>query len=636
LGPFGFLLAFAVFLYGALSLFRLAYVLAHRERMFEVEDWWLVFVKGWRIDTIVVCGLGLVPAVLLFLIPGERWWPVRWFLRLYTLVVALAVVGMEAITFSYLNEYDARPNRLFVENIIPSREILNTLFEAYAVQLGLVGIGLVVAIFVVWKYTGRILVGMRHWNWLVRIVAFVPLVFVIAWGARGFDHRPVNASSAFFSSDNLANQLALNSLYSAVDAANRMQEENSPIPLYGEMDDAEIFARTKRYLGVPEGDFVEGPTPLYRHQRPRIQRERPLNYVIVLEESLGAEYIGILGGAPLSPEFDALCKEGLLFTNLYSTGTRTVRGLEAVLSSFLPTPGRSVVKLDKSQRDFFTIASLLKSHGYRTDFVYGGEGHFDNMRSFMFGNGFERMTDQKDFDNPAFLGTWGVSDEDLMHKANEVFKSHGDNPFFALVLTTTNHSPFEFPDGRIELFEQPKATRFNTSKYADYAIGELFRMAKQEEYYKNTVWVVVADHSTRVYGEDLIPVRKFHIPGLIIGPGIEPGTYDKVASQADLTPTVLSFLGVDTVHPMLGRDVLALSPGTPGRAILQQFDTHALMVDDQVLVHQPSLPVRQFTYVDKHLEPHDLDPELGRDSLAYALLPWILYDRGLYRMVEQP
>ncbi|MEZ6019100.1 MAG: LTA synthase family protein [Planctomycetota bacterium] len=591
-------------MFAILSLFRLGYAIAWHDRLKDVPDWTLLFLRGLRIDAIVVCGLSVIPTVLLFLVPGERWALTRTLLRIWALVTWVAVFAMEAITFSYLEEYDARPNRLFVENIVPSREIAETIWDAYRIPLILAIAGIAFLLWFGWGQVCKRIHGRFGWNWPVRLLLLLPMLLLLAWGARGFDHRPVNASSAFFSTDNLANQLALNSLYSAVDAANRMKDENSPVPLYGDMPEEEIVRRMRAEQYVSPESYLSGPVPLMRKQTALTPSPKPRNYVIVLEESLGAEYIGILGGAPLSPEFDALCKEGLLFTNLYSTGTRTVRGLEAVLSSFLPTPGRSVVKLDKSQRDFFTIAGLLKSHGYATDFVYGGEGHFDNMRSFMFGNGFETVTDQHDYKDPAFLGTWGVSDEDLMGKAIEVFRAHGDQPFFGLILTTTNHSPFEFPDGRIELYEQPVATRFNTSKYADYAIGELFRKAKQEPWYDNTVWLVVADHSTRVYGEDLIPVRKFHIPGLLIGPGIEAGsTYDKVASQADLTPTAVSLLGFDTVHPMMGRNVLELPADAPGRAILQQFDTHALMVDDQVWVHQPRLPVRQFTYVDKRLEP---------------------------------
>src|SRR5690606_19782880 len=125
----------------------------------------------------------------------------------------------------------------------------------------------------------------------------------------------------------------------------------------------------------------------------------------------------------------------------------------------------------------FTLASLLRTQGYRTEFIYGGVSNFDNMRHFFLQNGFERIIEQKDFKRPTFLGTWGVSDEDLVTKAHETFLAHGDEPFFALLLSTSNHDPFEFPEGRIQLHEEPAATRNNAVKYTDYAIGKLIELA---------------------------------------------------------------------------------------------------------------------------------------------------------------
>jgi phosphoglycerol transferase MdoB-like AlkP superfamily enzyme len=450
-------------------------------------------------------------------------------------------------------------------------------------------------------------------------------------GVRGLDHRPLNPSSAAFSGDHLLNQLALNSLYSAGYAAYATRKERSPADLYGRMDEEEILARVGAYTDFVE-DTLPGPIPFLHVQRARSPLARPRNLVVILEESLGAAYVGCLGGLPLTPNLDALAEEGLLLTNLYSTGTRTVRGIEATVAGFLPTPADAVVKLPRAQRDFFTVAELLRRHGYATDFVYGGESHFDGMAAFLLANGFERAHDESDYENPVFRGTWGVSDEDLMREAHSIFLSHGDRPFFALVLTTSNHSPFEYPPGRIEPHDPEPATRENAMKYADHALGELFRMAEGAEYHEDTVWVVVADHDTRVYGDDLIPVSKFRIPGLILGPGVEPGRFEPVASQIDLAPTALGLLGLETTHPMIGRDLLRAREGDPGRAVLQYYEHHGLLVGDRFVLHVGGAPARCFRYLDGRLAPDDLDPELVRDALAHALLPGLLYSRGSYRL----
>ena len=228
--------------------------------------------------------------------------------------------------------------------------------------------------------------------------------------------------------------------------------------------------------GITEDDFTSAELPSQTFNTASNQG-KPKNLVILLQESLGAQFVGSLGGLPLTPNIDALSKEGWAFEQLYATGTRSVRGIEAVLTGFTPTPAQAVVKLGKSQTNFFTIADLLKQRGYDTSFIYGGESHFDNMRSFFLGNGFTTIVEQKDFKNPVFEGSWGASDEDLMAKANETFAAlHKEGkPFFSLVFSSSNHDPFEFPDNRIALYEQPKQTRNNAAKYADYAVGEFFK-----------------------------------------------------------------------------------------------------------------------------------------------------------------
>jgi phosphoglycerol transferase MdoB-like AlkP superfamily enzyme len=258
------------------------------------------------------------------------------------------------------------------------------------------------------------------------------------------------------------------------------------------------------------------------------------------------------------------------------------------------------------------------------------------MAGFFLANGFERALSEDDYESPAFRGTWGVSDEDLVRKADELFTAHGDRPFFALVLSTSNHSPFEYPDGRIERYDAEKNTRNNTVRYADHALGELFRVARTRPYWDDTVWIVVADHDERTYGDDLLPVSKFHIPGLILAPGLRPATFDRVASQIDLVPTALGLLGIETEQPMIGRDLLALPPDDPGRAILQFDDIHGLLVGDRLAVHPGASRPRCFEMRDGHLVSVPDDPELLRDALAHALLPGLLYERGLYRLPPAP
>ena len=133
-------------------------------------------------------------------------------------------------------------------------------------------------------------------------------------------------------------------------------------------------------------------------------------------------------------------------------------------------------------------------------------------------------------------------------------------------------------------------------KYADFALGQFIARAKTQPYWDNTYFLIVSDHDTRVVGAALVPVNKFHIPGLLLGPDVKPSQYTAVASQIDLAPTLLDYLGLSTEHPMIGHSLLSLPDNFPGRAIMQYGDTHAYMLGNRVVIHVPDKPGKQFVY----------------------------------------
>lgn len=636
-GPAGIVVLF--FLLGImwLSLARVAFVLLYGERLGDVDDGWRIFVNGLRMDVIVLCQLSAIPSALYLLLPG-RVIRERIAAFLFAALAAL-LVNMELTTPNFINEFDNRPDRIYYEYFKYPDEVFRTLIKTYPIQLLIVAVLVAAATFGTWKFIRRRQQESMPWTWPQRALVFLILAALLFIGARSsFGHRPANLSTAAFSNNHLANELAVNSTYTLLNAIYYTQKEVDATKLYGDMDWNEILTRVRRYSGNPPESFASHEFPTLHRQIKRDNaatgNSRPPNLVVFVLESFGADFVGALGGMPLSPNLDKWSAEGLWFTELYATGTRTVRGLEAISTGFPPTAAPSVLKLPNAQRNFFTLGQLLKSKGYATEFIYGGVSNFDNMGKFFRENGFTHIIEQKDYANPAFLGTWGVSDEDLVQKAHETFLAHGDQPFFALMLSTSNHVPFEFPAGRIEQHEALAGTRNGAVKYTDYAIGKLFELAKSSPYWKNTVFLVVADHDARVYGADLVPVRHFHIPGLIVGPGVPKQHYSKVASQIDLAPTLLGILGIDSEHPMIGRDVLALPEQTSGRSIMQYGDANGFRVADRVVIHQPHLPAQTFDYQDKRLVPSDHDPELEKDALAHLLWADRTYREKRYRLPE--
>ena len=288
------------------------------------------------------------------------------------------------------------------------------------------------------------------------------------------------------------------------------------------------------------------------------------------------------------------------------------------------------MKMELAQRNFFTIASLLKDHNYQTSFIYGGEAHFDNMAAFFVGNGFDEIIDEKDFKNPDYYGTWGVSDEDTFNKANQKFRIQ-KSPFLSVILTVSNHPPFDIPEDKIELYEQPAHTPNNSTKYSDFALGKFFELAKKEDYFDNTVFLITGDHPLLIRANSLVPVNKYKIPGLIIAPGLSPQRIDTLGSQIDLLPTALGLLGMETKHPMIGRNLLKNS-STTNKQVSVYTHSIAFRTEDRVSVHQPKKPAKTFIIEDDgKFTPTSNDAEYTKDALAHILFPGVAYRQQIYR-----
>jgi phosphoglycerol transferase MdoB-like AlkP superfamily enzyme len=600
---------------------------------------------------LMTAGLLAAPIVVLlpvFAIVGRipLWmrWSTGWLAASF-----VALLFLELATPQFLIEFDSRPNRLFIDYLQYPREVLAMLWGGYRVAL-IVSLATVVCAGI-WTLRHFDRCRCSSWSWSRRAVLLawplvVALLFVMI--RSSFQHRPANLSTFAFCNDAMVNSLVANSTYTVLTAVYGARNESHSSDMYGEMPLAEMIDRVRKGMGVAQGDFLSDELPTLHRQIATVRGDKPRNLVIVLQESVGAGFVKRLGGTSITPHFNKLGDEGIWFQRLYATGTRSVRGIEAVIAGFPPTPAQSTVKLSKSQRDFATLASVLRKSGFRSEFVYGGESHFDNMRGFFLGNGFDTVVDQSHFEEPRFTGSWGVSDEDLFDMAHERITTlnAADAPFFLLVFSSSNHTPFEFPDGRITLVDAEKQTVNNAVKYADFAMGEFVSRARDSDYWADTVMLVVADHDTRVYGDQLVPIDKFHIPGVILGEGIAPRQITSVASQIDLAPTLLSLLGVDSEHPFVGRDLTRTLPefGNTGTTLkpraMMQFDrNYAWLEDGRATILLPDGSTKQFAYDadTRELRPQPFaHTEVARDALANVLMASWLYREQRYRDSPRP
>ncbi len=593
-----------------------------------------VLLGGLRVDTSLV-SYALLPSVILALTVGDSsrlGSAVAKLRRVYLGVIVVLFIGLEALTPSYITEFDGRPDRVFIEGLRYPREVSSMLWTGHRtamVTLSLVCCATIFATY--WAFRQRCTVVTHR---LDRLLALCLIIPTLAMGARGtLQHRPINPSTVVFSEDPLLNDLCLSSLYSVAYAALQTRSERDAAAVYGSLvSDAEVVRLVRASMvTVASDDYTSEAIPTLHRQRATRSHAEPLNLVVILEESLGAQYVSALGGRPITRFLDTLIDQGWWFERMYATGTRSVRGIEAVVTGFPPTPARAVVKLGLAQRGFFTLAALLEAHGYHSRFVYGGESHFDNMKRFFAGNGFSEIYDRGRFDAPRFEGSWGVSDGDMFNALHTLLEADSTRPSFTLAFTVSNHSPWEYPEDDF-VPEGDARTVENAVRYADHELGRFFERARNSSYWGKTLFVIVADHDARVHGAELVPIERFHIPAVIIGPGVPKLRDPRVVSQIDLGPTLLSLLGISSEHPMIGHDLTQLPLRFPGRAIMQYGDNQAYMEGDQVVILQPSRSAAEYTWVGNHLQQAISDPALRERALAHALLPSYLYRQRAYRL----
>jgi phosphoglycerol transferase MdoB-like AlkP superfamily enzyme len=563
-----------------------------------------MLIQGLRVDLIVLGYFFLIPAIVsIWLKQGVLSRVITSLVAIWITLAFTGIIFMEVVTPEFIKEYDVRPNRIFIDYLIYPKEVFSMLWEAYkpAIFIGLtaIAISIYLAILIIKKEKQTTL----FYKWPTKFgVSFLIILLGFIVIRSSTQHRPFNPSMVYFSNDNLVNSLTLNSSYSALYAMYNTRSEQSAFDLYGKMAESDIIKGVQKAASIGHQEFSNLDIPTER-SRAASYHGKPKNIVILLQESLGARHVGALGGAKLTPNLDQLMQEGWNFTNTYATGTRSVRGIEAVFTGFSPGPSRSVVKLSKSQTNFFSIASLLKRHNYQTQFIYGGESHFDNMKSFFLGNGIEDIHDLSSFTNPKFVGSWGASDEDLYHEAHKEFErmQAKGKPFFSLVFTTSNHSPFDFPDGCLEKIEGERQTVENAIRYSDCALGKFISKAKASNYWKDTIFVVIADHDSRTIGADLVPIEHFRIPALILGSDIPTKVDTRLVSQIDFPPTMLSLAGISDSHPMLGFDLSQALPLAKQRAMLQNNENFAWLTNEDAIIIQPYTQPKIFSRNGNHL-----------------------------------
>lgn len=511
----------------------------------------------------------------------------------------------------FWGEFSTRFNFIAVNYLVYTTEVLGDIWESYPVIPIFAAIAVVTGIIVYavkpWRYTGVAATGAAV-AFGRRFAVFAALIALICVSYKG-----VRDSYADVFDNAYTAQIARNGVFSLWHAFwnNKLDYDR----FYVTQDGAS--ARLRKLLAEPEAAYLpsSNKNDILRHITAAHAPIRP-NVIFVTMESMSADYMKTFGNPEgLTPNMDGLANTSLFFTNLYANGTRTVRGLEALTLSTAPSPGDSIVR-QPNNGGLFTLGGVFRRHGYDTAFVYGGYGYFDNMNAFFSANGY-RILDRYKF--PAqeidFANVWGVDDVSLYR---QVIKDADRNfaqgkPFFQMVMTTSNHRPYTFPAGRIDI--PSHSGRRGGVKYADYAVGWLLKEAAKKPWFNNTIFVFVADHCASSAGKEVLTVSKHHIPAIIYAPKlIPPQKVTQMVSQIDLPTTLLGILGWSYDSRFAGKDALR---DKIGRAFIADYQNLGYLTQDgRMTVLQPRKRVKAF--LNDTLLPQDkIDAQHVSDAVSY-------------------
>ena len=563
----------------------------------------------------------------------EKWRKSQWGHKA-TLVIAssyLFALGFVVVAeWFFWQEFNVRFNFIAVDYLVYRREVTGNISESYPV-IPILSTVAVIALAITYLLRSQIQDSINHpLNKKQRVISLITAILLM-FGVGQLRGNDVPQLSNNMYIEELArngvfqffyafrhNQLDYPTFYQTIEdqqKASNLLKANVVLPHEQLLHPHELFDVT-RQVNVPEA-------------------ERRLNVMLITVESLSADYMAAFGNQEnLTPNLDALSKQSLFFSQYYATGNRTVRGLEALTLGIPPTAGSAVVRRPHND-GLFSLASVLNKKAYDSKFIYGGYGYFDNMNAFFAGNGYQ-VIDRTDFseDEQGFANVWGVADEYLyLRTLREADKSYAaKKPFFSIVMTTSNHRPYTFPQGRINA---PQKKWSSAVKYTDWAIANFIKQAKQKPWFNDTIFVISADHCSGSAGKTAVPVERYHIPLIIYAPQhITPKQIDQIASQMDVPPTILGLLNMDYVSRFIGRDILR-TPQNQQRALIATYQRLGLYKNDDLVILSPQKHVeihRQPLATDQVLRA-EANPELVQEAMSYYQGTDYMLKHGLLKAV---
>lgn len=570
----------------------------------------------------------LLAPLLLFsaLIPasGAKWLNAARWLAMFVLTFALIFGAVSE--FIFWQEFTTRFNFIAVDYLVYTHEVIGNIRESYPVPLIVLAIGLLVLLilYAVSRFV--------HFSTATHSVNKRVMLFSSAVLLPLLSYQFANLDQMQFSKNSYANELAGNGVFSFSAAARRNELDYDAFYKKIPQTQADQILKQVGVTRRPSSAASSDEPPVNTALNLGPFKRRPKNVVLIMVESLSADYLGSYGNQEnLTPYLDKLAQQSLVFDRVFATGTRTVRGLDALSVAIPPIPGQAVVHRPDSDH-LATLGEFLEAQNYSTFFIYGGYGVFDSMNTYFRGNDY-KVVDRTDFDKSTIQSenVWGVDDESLFNNSLQIIDANTKRgqPFFAHIMTTSNHRPYTFSQGKIDL---PQGRRAGAVKYTDYAIGQLIEKAKTKPWFKDTLFVIVADHCSSAAGKTKLPVDKYHIPLFFYAPDLLPaGHYPRMVSQIDVAPTLLDILGVPGSKHFFGQSIFEAERNQlPQRAFISNYQELGYYKDDTLIVLSPKQKALAYAVDPKTLESTltTMNQTLLDEAIAYYQTAARAYKHG--------
>lgn len=626
------------------SLLRLALLAYNKEQIGSATAGVLAeaFANGLRFDLRLVV-MGCLP--LLLALPSVRAINARGLMRFWLTLFASLTLFLGVVELDFYREFNQRLNGLVFQYLKEDpKTVMSMIWYGFPVLRYLLAWALATWL-LAWLFkkidqrtrSGSSVVEEKtalSSRRPVRLLVFALCLALAAIAARGTLRQgsPLRWGDAFTTDSIFANQLGLNGTLSLVSAAKSQISDHRDNAWKSSLPPGEALGLVREMLLTDSDQLLDGDKmPIFRDYTPASEGVLPIrNIVLILMESFAGRHVGVLGGqGDITPYFDKLAGEGLLFTRFFSNGTHTHQGMFATIGCFPNLPAfEYLMKTPESSNNFSGMPQLLASRGMDNLFVYNGDFAWDNQSGFFGRQGVTNFIGRFDYVNPVVSDpTWGVSDQDMFDRAaDELAKRSGGKPFYAILQTLSNHTPYALPK---ELPVEPVTGQgsvdehLTAMRYSDWALGRFFEKARNAPYFKETLFVIVGDHGFGS-GEQLTEMNlaRFNVPLLLIAPGIQEKfgrSRDTVGTQVDVVPTIMGRLGGNVSHQCWGRDLLNLPGGDKGFGVIKPSGTDqtvAIISGDRILVESKSKTMKTFEY---QLWTDPKATELKNDAAENAL-----------------